>query len=180
MTPGEPRTYVERFVLRERIDSAAGRMVVAFFGAPAVAAAWAFTCAQARALEAGSFRYDSDPRGIVFQVLWVGLHARFGMAGLHVIFGCALAAILGVGLFGWTAHRRIRSEFAPELLRDLRLESLRSDPALRRAIDGARQRTPSPSAEPPGTAVLIRLIVLAVPLGSIALTAWLVWRALRA
>jgi hypothetical protein len=175
-------TAVERFVAREAMDRATRRVMIGVLGSPAVAAAWAFTCARAREFEAGRL-IPATGRAfeIIYDYAWVALHAPFGVAGLHAAFGSLVLVAAGIGLRGWVEARALRRALGDGGLRELRRSELASASAALKAQLEAEGRPPPRALVPSQREAFARAVAIAriAPWALVALTLALVWIALR-
>jgi hypothetical protein len=188
MEHNQLETATDRFLVRTALERASRNKLIAFLGSPAVAGVWALTCARAREFEAGWLNPWEGVRvrpGTLLQLfydhLWIAVHAKFGMTGLHVVFTMLLLVMVGLGTWGWAEERGVCRRFGSEAIRDLRLgDLLAASPALRVRVDRARASSPQLARESAAHPlwVLAKLVIRALPFAIAALTIALVWIAL--
>ena len=170
----------------QALDRSRRKVHFVLVGAPATAWLWAYTIGTLRAVEAG--RLEPGLRGglgALLEFAWfyfsVGMEGLVGRAGVHVLFGCLVAAAVGVGLWGSVQRRDLDRRGVTA--RAVRHERQARQQWLRAAVEQGEHedasRQPPASARALGT--LLQVFLLGwklLPFASIGLTAFFSWKAL--
>lgn len=151
-------------------------LLLGLFGAPYAAWLWKSAADLSRALDAGRV----SPRGILngtqgfFSLVVLWGHDVQGTGGLHVVFGLLVAAVEGIGFWGWAKRRSLNRQYGARSVRDAsRTALLQENKQLAERVEAEMQRRQMHGVRRRGTTGGMRLLGLLlrlVPIASIVTT----------